>query len=252
MASDSSDARTSIMKARNKATRGTSAVPARQDGLETRRQLLEAAGEVFAQHGYAKATSKEICERANANIAAVNYHFGGKDQLYAAVLQEAHSRIVSIEAMSATAGSRIDPKLKLRMFLTRVVGEVAKRDHTGWELRVLSREVLSRSPMMSALIDKQIAPKAALLRSILAEIMQLPIDHPAVSRSGVSIVGPILMLLITDRSLQKKVAPHLDLDPETLTEHMVTYALAGLEAVARGAKPQASAGARRRGGRRTR
>jgi AcrR family transcriptional regulator len=225
-----------MMNTRNKTQRGPRAVPARQDGLETRRQLLEAAGEVFAQHGYAKATSKEICARANANIAAVNYHFGGKDQLYAAVLQEAHSRIVSIETMTATAGSRVDPKLKLRMFLTRIVAEVAKRDR-GWELRVLSREVLSRSPLMPTLIDKQIAPKAALLRTILAEIMHLPIDHPAVSRSIISIMGPILMLLITDRLIQKKVAPHLDPDPETLTEHMVTYALAGLDAIARSAKP---------------
>lgn len=207
--------------------------PARQDGLETRRQLLEAAGEIFAEHGYAKATSKEICERAQANIAAVNYHFGGKDGLYAAVLEEAHSRIVSIEAVAATARSRIDPARKLRMFLSRIVAEVCKSESGGWELRVLSREVLSRSPMMAGLVQNQIAPKAKFVHAILAELMQLPADDPAVSRVLVNVIGPILMLLITDRNLQKRVVPKLEMDAEALTQHMVTYALAGIEAVAK-------------------
>ncbi len=66
--------------------------------------------------------------------------------------------------------------------------------------------------------------------------MRLPADHPAVSRSLINIIGPFLMLLITDRTLQKKVAPHLDTDAETLAEHMVTYALAGIEAVGRQAR----------------
>ncbi len=215
-----------------------SPVPVRQDGLETRKQLLEAAGEIFAEHGYAKATSKEICERANANVAAVNYHFGSKDQLYAAVLQEAHSRIVSIESMAAATQSRMDPKIKLRMFLSLIVQQVAKRDRGRWELRVLSREILSRSPLMSTLIEKQIAPKAALLRSMLGELMRMPANHPAVSRTLINIMGPFLMLLITDRALQKKVAPHLEVDIETLTEHMVTFALAGIEAVARQARTE--------------
>lgn len=213
--------------------RAKRATPIRQDGLATRNQLLEAAGEIFAEQGYAKATSKEICERANANVAAVNYHFGGKDQLYAAVLQEAHARIVSIEAMAAAAQSRVDPKQKLRMFMTLIAEQAAKRDRGGWELRVLGREVLSGSPFMATLMEKQIAPKAALLRSILGELMRLPADHPAVSRTVISLMGPFLMMLIIDRALQKKVAPHLETDAETLTEHMVTYALAGIEAVAR-------------------
>lgn len=221
---------------RNQAKR---AAPSRQDGLATQRQLLEAAGEIFAEHGYAKATSKEICERAGANVAAVNYHFGSKDGLYAAVLEEAHSRIVSIETVAAAAQSRIEPRLKLRMFLSRIVGEVCKADDGGWELRVLSRELLSRSPLMAGLIQNQIAPKAKFVRSIIAEIMQLPVDDPAVSRALINLMGPILMLVITERSLQKQVVPQLDLEPQAMTEHMVTYALAGMEAVAKERKRRA-------------
>jgi TetR/AcrR family transcriptional regulator, regulator of cefoperazone and chloramphenicol sensitivity len=207
--------------------------PIRQDGLATRNQLLQAAGEVFAEQGYAKATSKDICRRANANIAAVNYHFGGKEGLYSAVLEEAHSRLVSLETVAAAAQSAIDPRIKLRLLLTRIVAEITNRDSTAWELRVLSREILSPSPMMEGLVRNQIAPKATFLRAILAEIVGVPVDHPIVSRVLISVIGPCIMLLITNRTLQQKVAPKLDMDAESLTEHMIAYALGGMQAVAK-------------------
>src|SRR5262249_5058158 len=56
---------------------------------DTRQRLLEAAGEVFADRGFRDATIKEICRRADANIAAVHYHFGDKEEFYRTVIQYA-------------------------------------------------------------------------------------------------------------------------------------------------------------------
>jgi AcrR family transcriptional regulator len=57
----------------------------------TRRRLLEAALEVFTAEGFRNATIQQICARAGANIAAAHYHFGGKEELYAAVFEHAVS-----------------------------------------------------------------------------------------------------------------------------------------------------------------
>ena len=208
--------------------------------METRQQLLQAAGEVFAAHGYARATSKEICQRANANIAAVNYHFGGKDELYAAVLEEAHRRLISIESLAVTAQSQMDARSKLRMFIGRIVGEIANRDESAWELRVLSRELLSQSPLMERMIANQVLPKVKLFSGIVAEITQLPVTHPAVGRCVVNIVGPCIFLLIANRLLQQRILPNLDLSAADLTEHMVSFALAGMQAIAQEAKQPGS------------
>ena len=207
-------------------------LPVREDGAQTRQQLLEVAGQVFAEQGYARATSKEICERANANIAAVNYHFGGKDGLYAAVLEEAHSRLVSIDLVAAAVKDQKDPQAGLRMFLSRIVGEIARRDQGAWELRVLSREVLAPTPMMDRMVATQVAPKARLVSGMIGGMLGLPPTHPAVSRSIVSLMGPCVMLLMVSEEVIAKVLPSLTLDADALTDHLVTFALGGIKAIA--------------------
>src|SRR5689334_18729350 len=67
---------------------------------DTRTRLLDAAGQVFAENGFKAATVREICRRAGAkNIAAVNYYFRDKEQLYRATLQ--HAFFCGMEQMPA-------------------------------------------------------------------------------------------------------------------------------------------------------
>ena len=56
----------------------------------TKVRLIEAAGEEFAGKGFDSARIRTICERAGANVAAVNYHFGDKEQLYVETVLDAH------------------------------------------------------------------------------------------------------------------------------------------------------------------
>jgi AcrR family transcriptional regulator len=214
------------------ARRSKPKVPMREDGAQTRRQLLEVAGAVFAEQGYERATSKEICRRARANIAAVNYHFGGKDGLYAAVLEEAHARLISIDMVASATSGKADPATKLRALLSRIVGEIASRDGGAWELRMLSREILSPTQLMGPMLSNQVAPKAKLVRGMIGEVLGLPADHPAVSRTVVSLMGPCVMLLMVNKEMLGKVLPTLDLQAQSLVEHLVTFAVGGMKAVA--------------------
>jgi AcrR family transcriptional regulator len=209
----------------------------RQDGLAIRQQLLEVAGEIFAKRGYANATSKEICVRAGTNVAAVNYHFGGKEALYSAVLIEAHRRLVTVEELAALTESKPDAREKLSAILGKLLGELpTKNQKSAWHFRVLIREFLSPSPMLDRMLKSEAAPKARILRGVLAAIMGLPEEHPVVARSIISVIAPCIMLLISHRGLAKKVLPDLDLDPEVLKQHMLAFVLAGLEAVAKPAR----------------
>lgn len=211
----------------------------RENGAQTRQKLLEVAGRVFAERGYLRATSKEICELAEANIAAVNYHFGGKDGLYSAVLEEAHARLVSIDTVAEITQSNADSAAKLRLLLRKILVEVAKRRDSAWELRVISRELLAPTSLMDAMMKNQVMPKAKLVMGMIADILGVPPTHPAVGRSTVSIVGPCMFLLVTSQELQKKVFPGLLAEPEELVDHMVAFTLGGLRAIADGLKRSA-------------
>lgn len=208
--------------------------------MQTRLQLLETAGQVFAEQGYARATSKEICERANANIAAVNYHFGSKDGLYAAVLEEAHARLVSIDIVRHVARGKASTADKLRRLLTQIVGEIAKRDQGAWELRVLSRELMAPTPLLDRVMANQVAPKLKLVGALIGDLLGVPATQPAVSRCLVSIIGPCGFLLITNPDWQKRMFPALAVDTDGLIDHMVAFTFGGLNAIAADLKRGAS------------
>src|SRR5437867_4556237 len=115
------------------------------DRQDTPGQLLEAAGHVFAEKGFDRATGKEICERAGTNTAAINYYFGGMEGLYAAVLEEANGRLFTLEMVSAAVAGKPDAKSKLEALLGLIVGTLAGPVSSSWVLRVIGREIVAPS-----------------------------------------------------------------------------------------------------------
>ena len=53
----------------------------------TRERILDAALDLFGERGLTGTTVRDIAARAKVNVAAISYHFGGKDELYRAVAE---------------------------------------------------------------------------------------------------------------------------------------------------------------------
>jgi AcrR family transcriptional regulator len=222
--------RRNIVRAQRKA-------PARRP--DTREQLLETAGQVFSEKGFAGATGKEICERSGANAAAVVYHFGGMDKLYGAVLQEARRRLAPSEALAVAVERETDPKAKLTAFIGLLVGALAGPVSSTWALRLLSREIISPTAIFDEWRNKEMRARAAILKSIVSELTGLPGDDPAVARSCINIMAPFGILMLIRPERMERVFPVLSFGPESVadtTRHMVQFALGGLAAIARDAR----------------
>jgi len=204
----------------------------RTDGAETRRQILDTAGRVYAEKGFARTTSKEVCARAGVNMAAVNYHFGGKDGLYEAVLIEAHRQIVSLDELTAITGSGADAAHKLRSVIGHLVA-LAAQASGPWGARVLIQELSAPSPLAPALIKRAVLPKARLILGLVGEIVGLPPDHPVVQRALAFAVLPCAVLVLLPKHLRGRVLPALDADPAALFDDLMRYVLAGLAALAK-------------------
>lgn len=215
--------------------------PAAKGTDKTRELLLEAAGEVFAEKGHDGATSREICDRAGVNTAAVNYHFGGIEALYGATLTEAHNCMVRLETLAAIDSSGLDATAKLRAFIHVAVSRLMQPLETSWQLKLLSREIAAPTPNRDQLIETQILPKSRILRGIVGELIGRKPEDPAVGRALLTVVAPMLMLALADRRVLSICLPQL-VDPagetEPLIRHIERFILAGLAATA-GAKPEA-------------
>jgi AcrR family transcriptional regulator len=206
------------------------------DDQSTRGQLLEAAGEVFGEKGFDRATGKEICERAGTNAAAINYYFGGMEGLYAAVVEEAHNRFFTFAAASAAIAGKANARAKLEAILGLLSRTITAPASSSWAPRVLGREILAPSAALDVLRENEFLPKTGILKAIVAELMGLPEEHPAVARGCISTMAPCFLLMLFDRRTLRSAFPSLGLTPDdapALARHLVQFALAGLSAVAR-------------------
>src|ERR1700761_5122495 len=106
----------------------------------TRRRLIDAAGEIFADVGFERATVKQITDRAEASLAAVNYHFSDKQELYYEVLLEAQR--ASIETMHSLERLPLDlsPQDRLRAFIEMFLRNHLDPHRPNWHGSLLARE----------------------------------------------------------------------------------------------------------------
>jgi len=103
----------------------------------TREKLLEVAEQVFADRGYQAATIREICERAGANVAAVNYHFGDKLGLYTEVLQQS-VRAAQLDAVRNAFEKTAPPEEILRAVIRARLRALCRGDLPARHFRILA------------------------------------------------------------------------------------------------------------------
>ena len=114
----------------------------------TRRKVVEAAGEIFADHGFQDATVREICARAGVNVAAVNYYFGDKAALYVEVLRES---LCSARFDSPVSAS---PEDVLRGMIRGMCRRMMDTERPSWAYRIMAHELARPTPALDRVIRK--------------------------------------------------------------------------------------------------
>src|SRR5580704_5319510 len=122
----------------------------------TRAKLLEAAGHVFAEHGFHAATVREICSRAGANVAAVNYYFGDKSELYEEVLRGALCTIHDSELRQAL--SRVEPEEALRRAIRHLLQRLCDPSRPNWAMLLMTHEMAKPTPALARVINEISGP----------------------------------------------------------------------------------------------
>lgn len=208
----------------------------RSDGEATRARILEAAGALWAEGGFAEVANKAIAAKAGVDLASINYHFGSRGGLYQAVLIEAHHRLVGLDELTRLALSPLAATDKLRILIAQIVRQ-AVDEAGGWHLPVLAAEILSPSTHVQVLLQAEIMPKLSFIQAMLREISGLPADDPALPGCLISVMAPCLLLLIGRRGLPGPLQQMRTTPYPALVDQLHRFAVAGLEAVGRAAVP---------------
>lgn len=199
----------------------------RKDGEATRIRILEAAGELFAAHGQGETSNKAVAARAEVDLASINYHFGSRNGLYLAVLDEARRRFLDISELQRISLSAQAAPDKLRELIELVVRK-AGRGAESWHLRVLAAEILTPSPQAQAHLRENAPLRLPLLKALFSEISGIPPDDPALTRCILCVTAPWAMLLIGPRGGSGVLREILDMPGDAVAAQLYGFALAGL------------------------
>ena len=208
----------------------TKPVASSQD--ETRQHLLEAAGEVFAEAGFRNATVREICRRAGANIAAVNYHFGDKEHLYVELLRYSYGK--TLEKYPPLLGLAADapPEKKLRAFIHSLLLRIFDTGPTSWHGRLMAREMIEPSAALDSLVEERIRPMSNQLWQIVAEIIGRPLNDERVRLCAFSVVSQCVFYHHCRTVLSRLFPNEEPLDAagiERLADHVTRFSLAAMK-----------------------
>ena len=201
----------------------------REDGKETRWRLLKAACEVFAQKGYNDAKVADICIRAGANVASVNYYFRNKANLYAEVWRQAFQQFAE-PVFSELAD--ISPQDRLREYILTFMKNLTPMGGEGYFIRLYLMELVNPTGLIQNDWCELVEPMRHMLHDIIRKIMGQKADDQSVLFCELSIVNQCRVLSTIKHNdleylLDQTLSPELI---KSLADHIFDFSLAGINA----------------------
>jgi AcrR family transcriptional regulator len=207
----------------------------RKDARQTRERLLAAAAEVFARKGFWETTHAEICEKAEANIAAVNYHFGSKENLYVEAWKHAFEK--SVQAHPPDGGVSPDAPVQERLHGHILALMHRTADPDNCEIEIMHKEMANPTGLLGEAMRRVIEPMRQTTVSIVRELLGDGVGEQQVQFCEMSLIsqcfGPMLHIR---RDKKSPGPPHPGGPPvsftvEELADHIMQFSLAGIRGI---------------------
>ena len=145
---------------------------------ETKTRILDVAEELFAEQGLERVSIRQITDVAEVNLAAVNYHFGSKDDLIAAVFERRvapvnQARMTALDALEADAGKK-SPKVEQileAIIRPTLMGPAADSKGQTVFAHLMGRCLVETTPGLEALLKQQFEPLINRMDSMLMKAL---------------------------------------------------------------------------------
>ena len=197
--------------------------------LDTKKKILDAAEELFADQGFASTSLRDITTEADVNLAAVNYHFGSKLDLLRAVFARRLGPVNAERLERLDALEDPDVEDVLRAFVAPLFKRL-REPGDGWAkfMQLVGRTHSDTNDEIRACLIEQIRVVAArLIAALQTALPELP---PGVFSSRVHFfVGAMAHTLAFCRHDDMPLASSLP-EPDAILDNLVDFSVAGLRA----------------------
>lgn len=175
----------------------------RSDGDASRARLLDAAGKLFAERGYASVSTRALAKAGETNLSAIGYYFGGKEGLYREVLRQlvADTEPIIVPAISglddgvkAAAGDRAELARIMAGFLHELLGSVLGNERMRWQMQLMLREFHSPSQFFPMLLKERIHPLHNAVARLIGAASGQPVEAPETRLLTAALIGQCMAL----------------------------------------------------------
>lgn len=198
----------------------TSQAAPRSDGEETRRALIEAAGQLAAERGWSAVTAKEVCSLAQVSTASVNYWFGSREALYEEVVREVPDGIVpesTLQVMRLAAQGKASPKAAIEQFFDEVLSGAEHPER--WRLRLWARELFTGpSEVFLEHVGEAAQERMTVLRELFSCYLGVKSDASETTETIVSVVLPCLLCVVVPGPIKESLYPDIFSDLQASRE----------------------------------
>ena len=197
---------------------------------ETRWRLLQAATEVFAEVGYHAATTREICRRAEVNLASIHYYYGDKAELYREVFRLPF--LSECNAFATLDITQVSLQEALYSFYSWFFPATDEEDPMRQLfMRLHAREEAEPSGVLGDAMVQAFRPNHEKLQALLCREFHLKKPDVEVDRLTFGVLG-LAIVYFHNRTAIDNFAPHLiggQKARESMAERLVGYAVALVE-----------------------
>ncbi len=205
----------------------------RKKSADTRQSLLAAASAIFAEKGYRDATIAAICEKAGANIAAVNYHFGDKQNLYIETWRHCFTESIKAHPPDGGVEESAPAEARLQGLVTALLQRIA--DEKNYEFIIMQKERANPTGLLNEVMRRDLRPLQKRMDAVVRNILGPHVQDDQVFYCVLSIIsqciGPVAVQRGSQgRSGSRSGPPAID-DIEAYARHVVVFSLAGMRAI---------------------
>lgn len=209
--------------------------------IQTKERILVAAACLFAKHGFRATTTAAICQEAGVNGAAIHYHFGSKDALYAAAWAHAFRTMVEKYPPDGGVSREAPPAERLQGRIHSILRRLADPESMAFDM--VQKELAAPTGLLSEVMRQCIQPLREALAGIVRDLLGDAAMSPEVVECCVmSIKAQIFEPMRRGRQgsgeAGVEAAVHMPFappqawrDPARLADHITTFSVGGILAV---------------------